>query len=586
MDQINIGRYLGIDLGTTNTAMATVYFTTDNKVDIKVEKFKSRKSRQGNEYLPSAIYLKDDGEYLYGFEAKDHINQLQSEFGDIKPYVINAKKLMGTDEIFNLGAHKLKAIDVAKKILKKCGDEFNKIYANFPKIRYDLVPTVITVPARFENPAKEDTINAAINVGYKEGIRLLEEPTAALLSYLYHQMQNEEDIRAVHISKPKTFMVVDLGGGTCDIVIIDVTEKNESGKKKLCFSNFKNPNRVDLGGADFDSKFSTYLLKKFFELNSIRYDSIPHDIKNSLKTKLFLVAEEKKEQFSISIEQRTNSIEDVVYNRVNIQELYSAVPDEEINIRNFYNNIDFNYKVTLKEYLECINTLLVKRETHALTIEEDIKNKNFEDAILKTLEINNVKLDNIDYVLFTGGMSLFLPLKKKLYEITNKRIVWPHNPMTAVAEGAALFSLFKNAEKNDQYLNEKDVFHVDENSTIYKYIPNLEINGTLPCAYLIDKKDQLPVVLVDKNTPYPQPKRYVEKKFTTNSPIGVIINIYSGQDKYDPNLRRLKPLKCFFNLNNEKMLGTNFDIWYELSENGTIKIGVKFPDTGEEFEWR
>lgn len=589
MAELRKDRYIGIDLGTTNTVMATLSFGTDDKPHIEIEKFRQKKNNRTSpfDHLPSTIYINDasKNDFLVGYEAKEKINQMSASGGG--DYVINSKMRMGTNTIlYETKDFELKAIDVATMILERCGKAFNRTYSSYTQYDYTNLPTVVTVPARFESVAKKDTKLAAINAGFNEsGLNLLPEPTAALLSYIWSQREIRKESRAIDISETKRFLVVDLGGGTCDVVVIDVIETNEDEKDVMFFTTVGTPDRVDLGGANFDSKFAEHILNKFFKDNNIDSSQISSEEKYALIAKIVMQAEDKKIEFSENlmayIEEEGINENDIVEGRVNFDDIIDKIDSTDISILDFYEGKRLYCEFTLKEYLDSINTLLLKSNERTYTVEDTInKNKNLENAILNTLEICDAKLDSIDYVLFTGGMAKFLPLKKRIFDIVGKRVLCPNDPMTAVASGAALFSLFKDAQENNTYGDNKGLIGINEDAKKYK--TTLKLKGVLDAAYLIDVKDQLPVVLVEKNVPYPQEPKMVDMEFKVNSMTNVLINIYKGQNQYDYELEKLAPLRC--NFKKSKKIGSPFNIQYELDDDGIIKIKAIFPD-GEEFSW-
>ena len=100
-------------------------------------------------------------------------------------------------------------------------------------------------------------------------IRMLAEPNAALLDYVYR----ETDRGFLDLTTTKRFITIDLGGGTCDVVVIDVKQDIlESGKRNLIFRPVGTPNRGDLGGSDFDKAVARAFLAYFLGENNIEID--------------------------------------------------------------------------------------------------------------------------------------------------------------------------------------------------------------------------------------------------------------------------------------------------------------------------
>ena len=170
-------------------------------------------------------------------------------------------------------------------------------------------------------------------------------------------------------------------------------------------------------------------------------------------------------------------------------------------------------------------------------------------------------------------MSKFLPLQRRIFEMIGKKILIPKDPMTAVAKGAALYSLFKDAEVHNTY-GEDDLLPIVEFSVNFK--------NKMDDAYLIGVKDQLPKVLIEKNELYPV-KKVIKKGFNINTPHGVTIYLYKGTSKYSSDLKKAGTKKCDFN-GNFRDEGTYFDIEYEIDENGILSFKVVFDD-GESYEF-
>lgn len=607
MDKINRNRYIGIDLGTTNTCIASSYYNTrDGKVEVDVMSIKAKRidaqtRAQEKKYLPSVIYVdtKDDStaRIIVGSEAKDLAQKIRSSIsGSNSPFLMNFKKDMGTEQEWIVNGVKFTPVTASAEVLKKCGSIYNNKW-NAHGYDYKDTPTVITVPARFGSEKKKDTLNASKVAGFKylndkspeNLVRTLPEPSAALLSFIYTELGNRSEDRSVDIEEVKRFLVVDLGGGTCDVVVIDVQEKMEDNKSKMYFAPFGNPDRVDIGGADFDKKVAEYLMLKFFNDKGLNIKECSSEDLNSMVNKLVLQVEIMKEIFSDDIEDDIVSngmvVDDYVDGTRNINDIYDIIENGEISIPKFYKDYDFFYSLSLKEYLEVVNSLIVSSNKVSLTTQEDDTNKNLEDAIRRTLKDCKCDISEIDYVLFTGGMSKFIPLKKRVYDIVGKKVLSPEDPMTAVAIGAALYSLFKDAEENRTYGDESELMTVIGAETVQDEGPRVvlgEMKNSIENAYLIDLKDQLPSVIIEKNTQYPLEKQRIVKKYKTNSEVGVIINLYSGRDQYDPLLTRLKPIVCDFK-GRFKDVGTFFDIEYEINREGIPSFKIIFDD-GDEFE--
>ena len=205
---------VGIDLGTTNSLVATV---RSGMAEILADE-------QGRELLPSVAHYTADGVSCVGYEAAEHnvsdpLNTLVSvkrlmgrgladvkTFGGRLPYEFAADD-GGMPKIQTIYGP-VSPIQVSAEILRKL--------AGRAEIAFDgmLDGAVITVPAYFDDAQRQATKDAATLAGIKV-LRLLNEPTAAALAYGLDQNESAQEER--------TIAVYDLGGGTFDISILRLT---------------------------------------------------------------------------------------------------------------------------------------------------------------------------------------------------------------------------------------------------------------------------------------------------------------------------------------------------------------------------
>ena len=204
--------FVGIDLGTTNSAIST--FDGEN---IRVWKNKKDQS----DVTPSAIYVDKRGRRFYGKKAYE--NSFRQPENCVKLF----KRFMGTSTKFKLGGEELTPEECSAEILRE-------LFKNLPEeIREnkDEVGTVITVPAAFNQMQNAATLEAAKLAGLGK-IALMQEPVAAIMRVMKN---NQVD---------GNFLVFDLGGGTLDVAIAE---------RILGKVNFlANGGLTMCGGRDFD----------------------------------------------------------------------------------------------------------------------------------------------------------------------------------------------------------------------------------------------------------------------------------------------------------------------------------------------
>ena len=206
--------YLGIDLGTSNSAIAA-------HLDGKLRLLKT--VEQGTDVMPSTIYIDRHGHKFYGHRAQEKLSRNPTNAAD------GFKRQMGTawkKEFADSGVV-MNAEECSTEILRQliaqarveCGDR-------------DIAGAVITTPAAFNQMQIEATYRAA-NLAGLEKIALLQEPVAAAMAAI-----------ADRKNKDGMFLVYDIGGGTFDLALIQSTKGN------INILAHKGINA--LGGRDFD----------------------------------------------------------------------------------------------------------------------------------------------------------------------------------------------------------------------------------------------------------------------------------------------------------------------------------------------
>ena len=233
---------VGIDLGTTNSLVATV---RSGMAEVLSDE-------QGRELLPSVAHYTSEGVSCVGYEAAEHnvsdpLNTLASvkrlmgrgladvkTFGNQLPYEFAADD-GGMPKIKTV-AGLVSPIQVSAEILRKL--------AGRAEIAFDsmLDGAVITVPAYFDDAQRQATKDAATLAGIKV-LRLLNEPTAAAIAYGLDQTEDEDQERIIAI--------YDLGGGTFDISILRLS--------KGVFEVLATGGDSALGGDDFDHTIADWL---------------------------------------------------------------------------------------------------------------------------------------------------------------------------------------------------------------------------------------------------------------------------------------------------------------------------------------
>lgn len=361
-------KYVGIDLGTTNSAICS----------FDGEKIQLYKSPEQNDVTPSAIYIDKRGGKYVG--AKAYRQSARSPDNSATLF----KRFMGTNTPLKLPAVNLTMTP------EECSAEILRVLFGYlpEEVRSTGdTGTVITVPAAFNQMQKDATMAAADAAGIGR-VALMQEPVAAVMSVM-RQRKNDG-----------IFLVYDLGGGTLDIAIADST----GGKVNL----LAHGGIAMCGGRDFDRALFDNVVKPWL----FDHFDLPDDLSINPQFKtLIRVATLAAEQAKIELSQKDASA-------IN-------APDTEIGVRDQAGEeIYLDIPITRERYDELI----------APKVEDSIQ------ATRETLEKAGLSANDIERVVFVGGPTQYRPLRDQVAQELAIAASTEVNPMTAVAEGAAVFA--------------------------------------------------------------------------------------------------------------------------------------------------
>ena len=264
-----MGFYVGIDLGTTNSTVSVI--NTKRATSSPLESLTTCPIYQcGNnggelisdECLPSALFFNLDSRRVYtGRYAKNTYSSgnypLQTAIS-IKTRIGNKGSRLTVPGIVNSSL--TETFD-----MKQCSSFFIRTIVNSLKRQYPQLgdsiteECVVTVPAAFNDDERVATRNAVLLGGFKN-CKILDEPTAALLSYINSDRGSLDDIEDDTVYK----LVYDIGGGTLDVSIARLT-LNDEGDYDVDIVGLSE--RMNLGGDNFDRLLGAYFLKEFESAN-------------------------------------------------------------------------------------------------------------------------------------------------------------------------------------------------------------------------------------------------------------------------------------------------------------------------------
>ena len=266
---------VGIDLGTTNSLIAMIHPETNQPIALK--------EHDSSSLVPSVVYFDELGNAIVGEEAKNHLET------DPQRTVFSAKRLMGKSyndikERANFFAYKVIDDDTESLVKVQVGDKFYspvelssfilKELKNRAEhiLKTPVTKAVVTVPAYFNDTQRQATRDAGKLAGL-DILRIINEPTAASLAYGPGLKKGENS----------TIAVYDLGGGTFDVSILQITDG--------IFEVLSTNGDTYLGGDDFDHAIVQYWLDE----SGITEKELHH---NKLAQGLRLKAEEAKKTLS------------------------------------------------------------------------------------------------------------------------------------------------------------------------------------------------------------------------------------------------------------------------------------------------
>src|ERR1700709_98232 len=373
-----MGKIIGIDLGTTNSAMAVMQ---SGKPEIIA-------NSEGNRTTPSVVAVNKNGERLVGQVARrQQVTNSKNTVYEVKRLIgrnFNDKevqrdlKLMGY-EIVKAGAGvKVKMADKEYSPEEMSAMILSKLKADAESFLGDKVTeAVITVPAYFDDSQRQATKDAGKIAGL-EVKRIINEPTAAALAYGLDKGDKKDEKIAVY----------DLGGGTFDVSILELGD----GVFEVKATN----GDTHLGGADFDRVLVNYFAAEFKKESGI-------DVSGDNAAMQRLRDEAEKAKIELSTAQEVD---------VNLPFLTADADGPK----------HFEHKLTRAKLEDLVGDLIAKT---AAPCEKALK-----DAGLKASDIQAVVL--------VGGMTRMPAVQEKVKSIFGKEPMKGVNPDEVVAVGAAI----------------------------------------------------------------------------------------------------------------------------------------------------
>lgn len=345
---------IGIDLGTSTTEAAVYRGGKTEMIPNFDEKI----------VTPSAIGLDESGNFVIGEKAKAQYRMAP------ECTAIEIKRKLGTGEKISLGAQTYTPVELSAMLLS-----YVKRYAT-QYLGEEITRAVISVPAYFDDIKRQDVIKAGEQAGLKVE-RILNEPTAAALSYGIDHMEEESYI-----------LVYDFGGGTFDVTLLEMFD----GVLEVKASSGNNA----LGGKDFDERLIHWLRSRFEEKYEV---SLAGDAYALARLK------EQAEQCKIQL----SSLEEAEVNIPLLSEK-DGVP------------LGLSETVTRRQFEELIEDLV--EQTHS--------------PIEMALSDGGVSREELKMVLLVGGSTRIPLISRDILSFVGVEPKSEVDPDYSVAEGAAL----------------------------------------------------------------------------------------------------------------------------------------------------
>ncbi|CBZ40755.1 Chaperone protein DnaK (Heat shock protein 70) (HspA1) [Mycoplasma suis KI3806] len=343
---------LGIDLGTTNSCVAVIESGAPKVLE----------TPEGKRTVPSVVSFKGK-EIIVGDSAK---RQMVTN----KNTIFSIKRLIGTDQKVTAQGKEYSPEEISAYILA-----YIKEYAE-KRVGEKVQKAVITVPAYFNDSQRQSTKNAGKIAGL-EVVRIVNEPTAAALAYGLDKKEEEKKI-----------LVYDLGGGTFDVSLLEVSD----GTFQVLATSGDN----NLGGDDWDQRIIKWLLESIQKEHSV---DLSKD--NLVMQRLKEAAEKAKIELS-SVQQTQIMLP-----------FLSMVRGEPLNV-------DFSLT---REQFQLFTKDLLERTIAPV-----------KDAIAES----KLSLSDINEVLLVGGSTRMPAVQELVEKLTGKKPNLSINPDEVVALGASV----------------------------------------------------------------------------------------------------------------------------------------------------
>ena len=371
-----MSKVLGIDLGTTNSAMAVLEGGAPTIIV----------NAEGDRTTPSVVGFRAEGDRIVGKAAKNQAvtNPTNTVFSikrfmgrrfdevssEIKTVPYTVKGGTGNRAVVTINGEDFTPEQISAMVLSKMKADAEKYLGE------KVTEAVITVPAYFNDAQRQATKDAGKIAGL-DVKRIVNEPTAAALAYGLDKKDIDQKV-----------LVFDLGGGTFDVSLLDLAD----GVVEVLATNGDN----HLGGDDWDQRVIDWLADKFQSDNNIDLRKDPMALQ-----RLKEAAENAKKELS-SAQQADINLPFITADATGPKHL--------------------NYTLTRAEFERITRDLL----------------ERCKEPVTKALRDANISISDVNEVILVGGSSRMPAVQELVKTITGKQPNMSVNPDEVVADGAAV----------------------------------------------------------------------------------------------------------------------------------------------------
>ncbi|MDX1565123.1 MAG: Hsp70 family protein [Phycisphaeraceae bacterium] len=504
---LGITRCIGIDLGTTFSVVA--------RLD-EHGKPTTLPNAEGDLKTPSVVLYDDDGQVVVGRDAHRAICATPDRVAD------HPKRFMGRRRYPKIvDGRQLNPIELSAQIIRKLKADAEA------RMKEPVSGAVITVPAYFDEARRSATAEAGLLAGL-DVIDVINEPTAAALAYAYEGYLAESDgdgdaeSMARAVTRPRVVVVFDLGGGTFDVSVLRIDQKD---LKVLATEG-----DVRLGGKDWDQRIIDHIAEQFIEQHGTdpRQDPLSYHA-------LAGTAEEIKKDLSARQKSR-----------------YAVNHGGHV----------LTGTIDRKTFEQLTESLLYRTERR----------------LKAAVENGGLAMEEIDQVLLVGGSSRMPQVGAMIRRVTGQEPSAVLAPDEAVAHGAAIHAVVRLIQDNGVPKRKAD--RIDDRAmNVVRAIQTSNVNAYSLGVIVTTPDNRLAVShLIPRNTPLPASvtKRYGT---TADNQKSVVIRAVEGES--DLGEECLEIGTCVIEPLPEKLpKGSPVDVTFTYDNSGRLHVEAEEAGSG------